>query len=334
MHLPDPIISALRDNDQERFATELAKLTSDQLAATNSIPFANWFSGVGLSLLQLSSFVRPKLAPLVLARGVHVDLHSACALGDVAKVKALLAEQTNATEAQVDSYYPIQFALGHPECLRCLLENGDNASRVIQKLAWFEWEDQATKLELSNWRPMHMVALGRGDQPHSESAQLLLDFGADPSAASSPFGEAPIHLSAIYNRTEMIRWFVSIGCDVDSRSVQGIDAEKTAELFDTKPFAPFTETYGKTPLMVAAGEGHAQATTTLLELGADTNAIDSQGFTSLHYAAGAFWQENVDIVRSLIERGSDPTAESANGLRPVDLAAKRGYSETQAVLQH
>ncbi len=334
MNLPESVISALRDNDQDRFGTELNSLTTEQLTATNTIRFASWFSGVGLSLLQLTSFARPKLAPLVLSRDVAVDLHSACALGDAAAVRTLLSKQPTAIEAQLDSYYPIQFALGHPECLRCLLESGDNPSRTVQKLAWFEWEDRAAELKLSSWQPMHMVALGRGDRPHSESVRTLLEFGADPTATSSPFGEAPIHLSAIYDQTDLIRCFVDIGCDVDSRTREGVGLTETKELFDPKPFGPFAATHQKTPLMIAVGEGHANAAKTLLQLGADPNATDSHGYTPLHYAAHPFWQENVEIVQLLTSNGGAPLAKCSSGERPADLANARGYAATQRTLQH
>ena len=75
-----------------------------------------------------------------------------------------------------------------------------------------------------------------------------------------------------------------------------------AKLFDNAPYAPFRNTHGKTALMLAAGEGQMEAVKVLLELGASVEAKDSAGFTPLHYAAGAFWQESTEIVELILAK--------------------------------
>ena len=102
-----------------------------------------------MSLLQLASFVRPAAALLLVADGhAEVDLHSACALGDTRLVEEIIKNNPAALNAQIDTYYPIQYALGHPEVIRLLLSHGDGPNRPIEKLAWFEWEDAAAKRKL------------------------------------------------------------------------------------------------------------------------------------------------------------------------------------------
>ena len=269
---------AIRDRDFSAFADRLAAIDDvADLAIANDVRYANWYSGLGATLLQLTSFVQPDFAEAVLDRGAELDLHSACALGNMDAIERLLAAKPSSIDTKVDSYLPIQFALRHPQALRMLLEHGDDSNRSIRKLAWFEWEDQAAERDLSQWRPLHMVALGRGDEPHIDSAEVLREFGADLGVTSSPFGTAPIHLAATYDRTHLIRWFVENGCDVDTPTTDTGYAAATANLFDDTPFSPFY-TSKQTPLMVALGEGHSAAIKLLLDLGANVNAADSASF--------------------------------------------------------
>ena len=333
MHTNFPqVLKELREDDHSLFTAQIKSLPSDAelLCGKNDTRYSNWFSGVGATLLQITAFLRPKFAPDLLKLGVTIDLHSACALGDVDSIDRILTNDPSALEHQVDTYYPIQFALRHPAALDSLLERGDDANRPLRKVAWFEWEDQAADRGVSDWRLLHMVALGRGAEPHLVAAETLKKLGADLNSVSSPFGEAPIHLSAIYNRTHLIRWFVDNGVDVDTKTVDAGQTSARTDLFDTVPFAPF-DTYRQTPLMLALGEGQSEAANLLLDLGADIHATDSAGFTPLHYAAGAFWQENQSLVEQLIERGASTDAMALDK-RPIDLAKAKGYANTTSVL--
>ena len=87
---------------------------------------------------------------------------------------------------------------------------------------------------------------------------------------------------------------------------------------------------GTTPLMVAAGVGHApgitrsaedealRAVTLCVELGADVNAVNERGDTALH---GAAWRERADsIVRFLVERGAELDAKNHRDWTPLVIA--------------
>ena len=84
----EKIIEALRKNDESEFVQQLDDFGEPIVfAGTNSVHFANWFSGVGLTLLQLTVFVRPNFVKHLIDRGVEIDLFSACALGDAAAIE-------------------------------------------------------------------------------------------------------------------------------------------------------------------------------------------------------------------------------------------------------
>src|SRR4029077_6775753 len=73
---------------------------------------------------------------------------------------------------------------------------------------------------------------------------------------------------------------------------------------------------GQNALMWAAAENNLEATTTLLEGGANVNARTPPGFTALHFAVRA---RNTAVVKALFERGADvndpiqPTAVARPG---------------------
>ncbi|MCE2543758.1 MAG: ankyrin repeat domain-containing protein [Acidobacteria bacterium] len=87
---------------------------------------------------------------------------------------------------------------------------------------------------------------------------------------------------------------------------------------------------GTTPLMVAAGVGHApgitrsaeaealRAVTLCVELGADVNAVNERGDTALH---GAAWRERADsIVRFLADRGAELDVKNHRDWTPLVIA--------------
>jgi len=326
----DAILAAMRDSDESRFITELQKLVdSRNLEIAISTRYTDWFSGFGLTLLQLVVFVRPKLAEHVIKAGANIDLHSACSLGDIETIERLLAEHPQAITETIDTYFPIQYALRNLESLRTLLNHGDDPNRIVQKVGWFDWEDKAAARGTSDWRLMHMVALGRDKDAHL-AAEVLRAAGADLCLMADAFGLAPIHLSAIYDRVQLIRWFVENGCEVDARTADTGDSQSHG-LYDTKPFSPFY-THDQTPLMLSLGEGQANAAQLLVQQGTDVNARDSGGFTPLHYASGPFWHETPTLIKLLLDQGADINVKSNDGMSPLDLAVEKKYEKTIAVL--
>lgn len=80
----------------------------------------------------------------------------------------------------------------------------------------------------------------------------------------------------------------------------------------------------KTPLVVAAKNGHVEMVKVLVELGADANDKGRTGRTTLHIAAE---EGQVEVVRLLIgELGVDVHAKDKKGETPLHFAAKCGHA--------
>ncbi len=80
---------------------------------------------------------------------------------------------------------------------------------------------------------------------------------------------------------------------------------------------------GATPLMLSAGNGHADAALHLLELGADPHLRDRHGRSALHFAAEGGHEA---VIGALLGSGADVRAADAIGDTPLHLAAAGGHA--------
>jgi len=89
----------------------------------------------------------------------------------------------------------------------------------------------------------------------------------------------------------------------------------------------------RTPLMLAAFDGHTEIVRSLLERGAEVDARDPVGRTSLMYAASG---ANVETVQLLLEHGADPLVFDADEqFTALMFAAAEGQAEVvRALLDH
>lgn len=296
-------IDAITNGDDARLAKLLRSYDGDELlvaSITDRQP-TNHSIGFGMTLLQLASIRERKAgnpSKLLIDHGATVDLHSACGLGMIERVEHFLRDRPQSVSDQVDTYFPLQFAItaGRPEVVQLLVEHGDDVNRSLKKVAYFGWEDDAVDQDYTPWNPIHMASLWCFDKERVPVAQALASAGADLNALSPLDGFRPIHLVAMPNRVEMIEFFVSQGVDVDSRT----EACSVIDLPNEK--GPL-KGYGCTALMVAAAEGSIEATACLLELGADPMAVNSEGYAAMDFAERRFWDgQPYDGVIDLLKK--------------------------------
>ncbi len=289
MHKERSFVDAITNGNDSLLVTLLQSYVhGDPLVATLSDPQpTNHSIGHGMTLLQLASIRKRKggnPAKVLIDNGAEVDLHSACGLGEISRIEKLLANRPQEMNKQVDTYYPLQFAItaGRSEAIHCLADHGDDVSRDLRKVAYFGWEDDVSNQNYIPWKPIHMASLWGFDSARVPVAKALALAGANLNSVSPLDGFRPIHLVSMSNRVEMIRFLVAAGVNVDSRTQKCVALDLPNE---NGPLAG----YECTALMVAAAEGFPEATTCLLELGADPNAINDLGYTAKDFANKRFW---------------------------------------------
>jgi ankyrin repeat protein len=296
-------IDAIKSGDDNRLA-QLLQADKDNSSTLHRIANkrpTNHSIGFGMSFLQLASIRERKPgnpARLLIDHGAEIDLHSACGLGMCHRIEQLLDDQRASVNVQVDSYFPLQFAItaGRREIVRLLAEHGDDVNRALKKVAYFGWEDDAKEQEYTPWRPIHMASLWAFGPDRVPVAEALASAGADLNAVCPLDGFLPIHLVAMSNRIEMIDFFVEEGVEVDSRT-------QTCKKIDLPNESGPLSGYSCTALMVAAAEGFLEATARLLELGADPAAVNDEGTSAIDFARKRFWDgQPYEQVIELLEK--------------------------------
>ncbi len=141
------------------------------------------------------------------------------------------------------------------------------------------------------------AAVGRADLVRGALAE-------DSHAALSwtPDGFTALHLAAFFGTEEAIGALLEAGAELD---------------------APSRNTMRVTPLHAAAASRHVAICRTLVERGADVNAVQRAGFTPLMAAA-----ENGDgeLVELLLAAGADATRRADDGRTAADLARAAGHA--------
>jgi ankyrin repeat protein len=84
---------------------------------------------------------------------------------------------------------------------------------------------------------------------------------------------------------------------------------------------------GYTPIHAAASYGHYQLTLFLIDSKANINIQDSDGDTPLHVC------QSLDVVKLLVERGSDPTIRNFEEKLPIEIAYIEGAMDVVEYLQ-
>ena len=260
-----------------------------------------------LAMILVAMMVHP------LARGGEV--HEAAELGNLAKVKTLLAQDPkliDSTDAKGRTLLSRALLSGKKELLDFLLEKGATeevftAAAVghTEKLATFLKEDP--KLvggrDASGMSALHWAAL-YGQKP---SVASLLAAKADVHALDAD-GFTPLHWATMFNKSETVELLLAN------------KADSTMKI----------EKYGWTPLRLAVIHGHLATAKVLLKGGADANLKDASQIPLLHQAIIVGRKEMVEL---LLDYKSDINYRDGEGETPLSEAIEQGRGEIIQLLR-
>lgn len=140
---------------------------------------------------------------------------------------------------------------------------------------------------------------------------VIRQLARDPQLvnAHSEDGFHPLGLASYFGHLELAEYLIKAGAPINSPSRNGLKAA---------------------PIQSAAAAGHEKVVQMLLQLRADPNVREGNGYTPLHAAAQ---NKDVEMIRTLIYGGADITLVGSDGKSPLDLAVETGDKETIAVLR-
>lgn len=172
-----------------------------------------------------------------------------------------------------------------------------------------------------------------------EMVTALVDAGANLEAETLAGNERPLHVAAIANQPAIIAFLVKKGAGLETRDAQGRTpllmavgherAEATTALLDGGADARAADgIYGDTPLHFSATTGNVAIAKLLLARKIDIDPLSAAGDSPLHYAA---MDDRTDMVRFLAAKGANLDLKNGKGLTP--LAQARGQDTKEVLLE-
>lgn len=254
-------------------------------------------------------------------------LQMAAAHGNVAAIQFLLIKGAKVTHIERTSS-PLHRAVmnGHVQALTILIEAGgsldwkDSMGHTPLHCASLSGHVSAVELLLlkganaseadttSGMNPLHWAA-ARG---HAEVSKVLARAG-DVNATKAD-GSTALHLAAERGHVEVIQVLVAEGADLEIKDELGqtpiflacwINSEAVDFLISAGANVNCKcTTKGKTPLHTVAERGSSKSVRAIVDAGADVDAVDAYGYTTLWYAHASGWSENAEVL--LAEGASAP----------------------------
>jgi len=181
----------------------------------------------------------------------------------------------------------------HPDVMPALLEKGAKLNELGSKALL---------------RAAGSTVVGAADQDRSDTVRFLLSLGVDVNAKDED-GWTALLLAAERedDRSSVVRTLVDRGADVNAKCA-----------------CPRYESGGWTALMLASRRGHDEIVRILVAKHADVNMKNNLGQTSLALAATAI-EDNVDVVRTLLDAGANGDAQDIRQRTPLMEAAQWGH---------
>jgi ankyrin repeat protein len=142
----------------------------------------------------------------------------------------------------------------------------------------------------------------------TEAVKVLLELGANVNTSNPSDKESALHKAARHDHVDIGRLLIEHGANIEHRN-----------------------SWGNTPLLVAAMEGSVKSTTILLEAGANFCEGDD-GWNAWDYAA---WNESESLLQVLLQHKADLINTSHDHWTALHCAALKGYqTHAKILLEH
>ncbi len=170
---------------------------------------------------------------------------------------------------------------------------------------------------------------GKGD---IQGLKALLEKSPGLIHALDSDGDSLLHVAAIRDNTDLVRWLIDKGVPVDvvgsgkqtplHLAAANDRAKAVAVLLEKKAALELKNDYGRTALLLCARErGQVETARLLIEAGADVNAADRFASTPLELAA---WRGKRDFVDLLMAKGARLPELGQQWGQMISMAASEG----------
>jgi uncharacterized protein len=150
---------------------------------------------------------------------------------------------------------------------------------------------------------------------HVEKLKSLLDTDPELANTENQDGLTPLGYASHFGQAGAVRVLLEHGADVNALSHSKIS------------FIP-----SNTALHASlAGERSPEVIRLLLEHGAFTSILDSDGQYALHSAA--FHTDHIELIEMLLQNGADPNVLNSAGQTALDISLERGNTSTASCLR-
>ena len=254
-------------------------------------------------------------------RTKDTPLSLACSGGRYEVVEILLARNANKEHRNVSDYTPLSLAAsgGYVNIIKLLLAHGAEINSRT-----------GSKLGIS---PLMLAAMNG----HTAAVKLLLDMGSDINAQIETNRNTALTLACFQGRHEVVSLLLDRRANVEHRAKTGLTPLMEAAsggyievgrvLLDkgADVNAPPVPTSRDTALTIAADKGHYRFVELLITRGAQVDARNKKGNSSLWLAANG---GHLDVVQLLYSAGADIDSQDNRKVSCLMAAFRKGHSKT------